>query len=283
MRGEKSPGKVIIDYVVMIIIACIFLFPLIWMIVSSMKPEKFIYSDMSNIHALLPSLHPNEWFQSYQKLFARFNVLNFLFNSIFYAVIVSVGSIVVNSMAGYAFAKFNFVGKKWLFGLLLSLLIVPVETMIITQFTVVHTLGIVNTRLAVILPLLANVFFIYLFRNFFKDVPNEIVESVQLDGGNYWTIFWRIMLPMSKPAIAAVGTLSFIASWNDYLWPLMVLTDTTKFPIQVAITNINTTQPVYTNQVMALLTVSTIPLIIVYILAQKYILQGLGGSGTGIK
>lgn len=91
------------------------------------------------------------------------------------------------------------------------------------------------------------------------------------------------MLPMSKPAIATVGTLSFIASWNDYLWPLMVLTDTKKFPLQVAITNINTTEPVFTNQVMAILTLSTIPLIIVYVLAQKYLLQGLGGSGTGIK
>ena len=88
---------------------------------------------------------------------------------------------------------------------------------------------------------------------------------------------------MSKPAIATVGVLSFIGSWNDYIWPLMVLTDRSKFSMQVAITTINTTQPVYINQVMAVLTISTIPLIIVYIVAQKYILQGLGGSGTGIK
>jgi fructooligosaccharide transport system permease protein len=248
-----------------------------------MKPESHIYSDMNSIRALLPSLHPNEWFQSYQKLFARFNVLQYLLNSIFYAVVVSIGAIIINAMAGYAFAKFKFVGKKFWFALLISLLIVPTETIIITQFTVVHALGIVNTRLAVILPLFANIFFIYLFRNFFMAVPDEIIESVKIDGANHWTIFFRIMLPMSKPAIAAVGTLAFIGSWNDYLWPLMVLTDTDKFPLQVAITNINTTQPVYTSQVMAILTVSTIPLIIIYIFAQKYLLQGLGGSGTGIK
>ena len=280
---NKKYGKVFLDYFFMIIIACIFIFPLIWMITSSMKPEKFIYDDMSSIRALLPSFHPAQWFQSYHKLFTRFNILQYLSNSILYSVIISAGSVLVNSMAGFAFAKFNFNGKKFLFALLLALLIIPVETIIITQFTIVHSLGIVNTRFAVILPLIGNVFFIYLFRNFFKDVPDEIVESVKLDGANYWTIFWRIMLPMSKPAIATVGTLSFIASWNDYLWPLMVLTDTNKFPIQVAITNINTTQPVFTNQVMALLTLSTVPLIIVYVLAQKYILQGIGGSGTGIK
>ncbi|HAQ5058596.1 TPA: carbohydrate ABC transporter permease, partial [Enterococcus faecium] len=123
----------------------------------------------------------------------------------------------------------------------------------------------------------------YLFRNFFIAIPEEIIESAKLDGANIVKIFFHIMLPMSKPAIATVGVLSFISSWNDYIWPLMVLTDSSKFSMQVAITTINTTQPVYINQVMAVLTIATIPLIIVYIVAQKYILQGLGGSGTGIK
>ncbi|WP_454920038.1 carbohydrate ABC transporter permease, partial [Abiotrophia defectiva] len=114
-------------------------------------------------------------------------------------------------------------------------------------------------------------------------IPEEIIESARIDGAGIVRIFFRIMLPMSKPAIATVGVLSFISCWNDYIWPLMVLTDSSKFSMQVAITTINTTQPVYINQVMAVLTISTIPLILVYVLAQKYILQGLGGSGTGIK
>ncbi|MDP4552624.1 carbohydrate ABC transporter permease [Alkalihalobacillus macyae] len=279
----SKPVKRIIEYSFLILLASIFIFPLIWMIASSMKPEGDIYVDMGSIQSFFPSMNPSEWFQTYQELFERFAVLKYVFNSVIYAVIVTAGSILVNAMAGYAFAKFKFTGKKFLFGLLLSLLIVPMETLIITQFTVAHELGILNTRMAVVLPMLANMLFIYLFRNFFKAVPDEIIESVKLDGANYWTIFWKIILPMSKPAIATVGTLSFIASWNDYLWPLMVLTDTEKFPLQVAITNINSTPPVYTNQVMAILTLSTIPLIIVYIVAQKYLLQGLGGSGTGIK
>lgn len=276
-------GKKIMEYGLLLLLASIFIFPLIWMIVSSMKPEGAIYLDLNSVKALLPSFHLSDWFTTYKELFSRFNILQYVGNSLLYAVMVTIGSVIVNGMAGYAFAKFQFKGKKILFGLLLVLLIVPAETIIITQFTVAHGLGILNSRLAVVLPMLASMFYIYLFRNFFMAVPDEIIESVKLDGANNWTIFWRIMLPMSKPAIATVGTLSFIGSWNDYLWPLMVLTDTTKFPLQVAITNINTTQPVYTNQVMAILTISTIPLIIVYIIAQKYILQGLGGSGTGIK
>ncbi|WP_117170305.1 carbohydrate ABC transporter permease [Paraliobacillus sediminis] len=272
-----------LEYFLLILLACIFIMPLIWMIVSSMKPEAEIYLDMGGIRSVLPSLDYSKWFLTYKELFSRFNVPQYVLNSLIYAVTITVGSIVVNAMAGFAFAKFEFRGKKILFGILLVLLIVPIETIIITQFTVAHTLGILNTRLAVVLPMMGNLFFIYLFRNFFKAVPDEIIESVKLDGANNWIIFWKIVLPMSKPAVATVGTLSFIASWNDYLWPLMVLTDTEKFPLQVAIANINTTDPVYTNQVMAILTISTIPLIIVYILAQKYILQGIGGSGTGIK
>lgn len=272
-----------LEYFLLILLACIFIMPLIWMIVSSMKPEAEIYLDMGGIRSVLPSLDYSKWFLTYKELFSRFNVPQYVLNSLIYAVTITVGSIIVNAMAGFAFAKFEFRGKKILFGILLVLLIVPIETIIITQFTVAHTLGILNTRLAVVLPMMGNLFFIYLFRNFFKAVPDEIIESVKLDGANNWIIFWKIVLPMSKPAVATVGTLSFIASWNDYLWPLMVLTDTEKFPLQVAIANINTTEPVYTNQVMAILTISTIPLIIVYILAQKYILQGIGGSGTGIK
>lgn len=275
--------KKVIEYTFLIFLACIFIFPLVWMIVSSTKPEADIYLDINNLKALLPSMDISQWLQAYKDLISRFDIFQYVFNSLFYAIVITIGSIVINGMAGYAFAQFEFKGKKILLGLLLLLLVIPAETIIITQFTMAHNLGILNTRLAVVLPMMANMFFIYLFRNFFKAVPKEIIESVKLDGANYWTIFWRIMLPMSKPAVATVGTLSFIASWNDYLWPLMVLIDSSMFPLQVAITNINTTQPVYTNQVMAILTMSTIPLIIVYIVAQKYILQGLGGSGTGIK
>ena len=223
------------------------------------------------------------WFKTYEEVLQRFSIVTYMANSVFYAVTFAVGSILINSLAGFAFARINFTGKKWLFGFLLALLIIPGEMMLIPQFTIINALGLVNSRLAVIIPGLASVFNIYLFRNFFIAIPEEIIESARIDGAGIVRIFFRIMLPMSKPAIATVGVLSFISSWNDYIWPLMVLTDSSKFSMQVAITTINTTQPVYINQVMAVLTISTIPLILVYVLAQKYILQGLGGSGTGIK
>lgn len=275
--------KTIITYILLSILAFLFIFPLLWMISSSMKPEANIYTEIGSIKALLPSFTISDWFTAYKSLFSRFNISVYVINSLIYATIVAIGAIFVNALAGYAFAKFEFKGKKLIFLMLLALLVIPTEALIINQFTVIHKLGLVNTRIAVMLPLFANVFFIYLFRNFFMAVPDAIIESAKIEGATNWMIFWKIMLPMSKPAIATVGTLAFLASWNDYIWPLMILTDSEKYPLQVAITNINATNPVYTNEVMAILTVSTIPLIIVYIFAQKYLTQGLGNSGTGEK
>lgn len=280
---KKIGPLTIIEYVALILLACLFIFPMLWMIVSSMKSEADVFNNLTSFKAFLPSLNPANWFKTYQEVIERFSIGTYLFNSLFYGTTFAIGSILVNSLAGFAFAKINFSGKKIIFGILLALLIVPMETILIPQFTIVNSLGLVNTRIAVILPAMASAFNIYLFRNFFIAIPEEIIESAKLDGASIVKIFFSIMLPMSKPAIATVGVLSFIGSWNDYIWPLMVLTNKSKFSMQVAITTINTTQPVYINQVMAVLTISTIPLIIVYIVAQKYILQGLGGSGTGIK
>lgn len=272
-----------LEYILLTLLAFLFLFPMVWMVVSAMKPEADVYGNLTSWKAFLPSLNPANWFKPYQEILERFSIFTYLGNSIFYSTTFALGSILINAFAGYAFARIDFSGKKILFGFLLALLIIPAETVLIPQFTIVNALGLVNNRLAVIIPGLASIFNIYLFRNFFIAIPEEIVESARMDGANIIQTFFRIMLPMSKPAVATVGVLSFISSWNDYIWPLMVLTDTNKFSMQVAITTINTTQPVYINQVMAVLTISTIPLIIVYIVAQKYIVQGLGGSGTGIK
>lgn len=270
-------------HILSILLALLFIFPLVWMIVSSMKPEAEIFNDMGTINAFLPSLNPADWIASYQSVFDRFNIFRYVFNSLFYAASVTLGSIIVNSLAGYAFATINFKFKKVLFGLMIALLVIPGETIMITKFVVTQELGIINTPLAVILPLIASPLYIYMFSVFFRAISTELQEAALLEGASKFKIYWKIMLPMSKPAIATVGTLSFIMSWNDYIWPLMVLTDSQAYPLQVAITNINNTNPVYMNQVMAILTISTIPLIIIYVFFQKHLVQGLGSTGTGVK
>lgn len=273
----------ILYFVLTFLLAVLFIFPLVWMVASSLKPEKDVFEQLGTWRSFLPSSNLVEWFAPYKEISSRFNLLRYVGNSIFYATCVTIGSILVNSLAGYAFAKFEFRGKKFLFALMLALLVIPAETIMITKFSIVQRLGILNTRFAVILPALSAPLFIYMFRQFFRAVSDEILEAAKIEGASHFRIFWNIMLPLSKPAIATVGTLSFIGSWNDYIWPLMVLTNTNDFPLQVAITNINNTQPTYTNQIMAMLTISTIPLIIIYVFFQKYLVQGLGSTGTGVK
>lgn len=272
-----------LNIILSILLMLLFVFPLVWMIASSMKDEASIFKQMGSINSFLPSSNIGKWFEPYKDVSQRFNLLNYVMNSLFYAFCVTLGSIIINALAGYSFAKFNFYGKKMIFNVMIALLVIPAEAIIITKFSIVQNLGLINTRLAVILPSLSAPLYIYMFTQFFKAVPEDIIEAAKMEGASYFKIFYTIMLPLSKPAIATVGTLSFIGSWNDYIWPLMVLTDTSDFPLQVAITNINNTQPTYTNQIMAMLTISTIPLIVIYVFFQKYLVQGLGKSGTGVK
>lgn len=279
----RKKFHVIWTTVLITILALFFLFPLIWMIVSSMKPESQIYSNISNFKAFLPSNNISDWGKAYAGIFQRFPIMRYILNSVFYATSVTVGSIVVNALAGYGFAKFNFTGRKLLFGLLIALLVIPGTTLLIQQFQVAKTIGILNTPLAVILPGMSSPFYIYMFRNAFAAIPDSVTEAAELDGASNLRIFWNILLPMTLPTVATVGTLSFIGSWNDYVWPLMVLTNSNQFPLQVAIANINSTNPVYMNQVMAILTISTVPLVLVYIFFQKYLTQGMGSAGNGDK
>lgn len=269
--------------VLITLIALFFLFPLVWMIASSMKSEAEIYKNMTSWKAFLPSANINEWFGAYAQLFKRFPIMHYILNSVTYALCLTAGSLVINGLAGYGFAKFKFTGNKILFSILIAMMVIPGATLIIQQFQIAKNMGLLNTILAVVLPGMASPFYIYMFKNAFEAIPESVSEAAAMEGAGSFRIFWNILLPMAKPTIATVGTLAFIGSWNDYVWPLMVLNDSSQFPLQVAITNVNVTQPVYMNQVMAILTISTIPLVLVYIFAQKYLVQGLGSAGNGDK
>ena len=173
----------IIYFILTILLAMLFVFPLVWMVASSMKSEKAVFEQLGTWQSFLPSMDPREWFQPYKEISTRFNLFQYIGNSIFYATCVTLGSILVNSLAGYAFAKFEFKGKKILFALMLALLVIPGETIMITKFSIVQKLGLLNTRLAVILPALSAPLFIYMFRQFFKAVSNEILEAANEHAG----------------------------------------------------------------------------------------------------
>ncbi len=268
-----------LKYLFLTALAILFVAPLVWMIMNSMKPENTVFKDMSSLATFLPSRNPSEWFTAYSKLFARFHVIRPVANSLLYASLTVIGSLIVNSMAGYALSRYNFPLKNLILTGIIALLIVPLENTTIPLFTIIHRLKLTNTYFGLLLPSITNVFVIYLFKQFFDTIPKEYEEAGQIDGASTLAIFLKVIVPLSKPIYATAAVMTFVWSWNDYVWPLMVMTDDKKYPVQVAINVIFNTQPVFTDQAMAALTIATIPMIIIYATMQKYVTQGLAGVG----
>jgi len=270
-------------YLFMFFLAFIFLVPTIWMFVSSLKPVARIYSDLSSFNALLPPLDlpMSEWITPYKEVFARFNLFRGIKNSLIYGTILVTVNLLFNSMCAYALAKFNFPLKNLWLMMIILILIVPMETGIVPLFVIVNRIGLEGTILGLLAPTIGNVFNVFLFRQFFIEIPKELEEAALIDGSGRLKIYFRIILPLSKPIFATVAILTFIGSWNDYVWPLLMFTDMEKMPLQVILNVLNNTEPVHENQVMAALTIATIPIILIYALFQKHIVQGI--SHTGIK
>lgn len=206
-----------------------------------------------------------------------------MINSIFYSSMIAIGNVIISSLAGYALAKYHFPGKKLIMGLVIGLVIVPIETTIIPLYTIMHNLGLTGTILAIIIPPIISVYNIFLFRQFFIGLPKEVEEAAMVDGASKFKIYTHVIMPMSKPIVATVATLAFIGGWNDYIWPIMVLPAPTGdgwplYPIQAALNTIQQVQTVTQGQILASLTLTTIPLLIIYIMAQKYIVEGFTSS-----
>lgn len=283
MRIPLKYLKPTLYYLMMFLLAFLFLFPLLWMVVSSLKPNEMIFSQLNSFKSfLIPfNLPINQWFDAYREVFGRFNLVKAIGNSFMYGSIIVIIGALVNSMAAYALAKLKFPGKKIILSIIVLILIVPMETGIVPLFVIVNKLNLVNSIPGLVAPAIGNVFNIFLFRQFFMNLPDELEEAALIDGAGRLKIFFSIIVPLSKPIIATVSILTFIGSWNDFLWPVLIFTDNARMPLQVILNVLNNTEPVYTNQVMAALTISTIPIILVYAFFQKYIVEGI--SHTGIK
>lgn len=260
----------------------LFLFPTVWMFVSSTKSVAEISREIGTIHSFIPDfINMSSWLDPYKEMFSRFNFGLHFFNSVLYSCVIVFGSLLVNSLAGYALATFDIPFKKYITATLLILIIFPFQSVLIQIFIIINEMNLTNTVWGLALPHIGSAFNIYLFMVFFKKIPKELRESAYMDGASDWQIFTKIAVPMSKPIFMTIGILVFVGSWNDYVWPLMIFTETNKYPLSVAVNIMNETKPIYLNQVMAGLTVTTIPILFVYIFGQKYIMPQ--NSTTGIK
>ena len=282
-KSKKDIYAKIIYYVFGVCLSLAFLFPILYMIAASTKDESTIVHHAGTIMMFVPDFsNIGHIFDNYQVLFGEYNVGRYALNSFLYAIIVIVLNILINGLAAYAIAKLRFPGKRFFNFIILFLIVVPVETSMIPLYSICKTmLGLKQSLsvFAIILPASISIFNIFLFIQFFSSIPKDYEEAARMDGANTIMVFFKVILPLSKPILATVAVFCFIGVWNDYLWPTMVLTDTNMFPIQAALSTIQTIPEITTGQVMASLVVTSLPIFVIYILAQKYIVKGFGAGG----
>jgi multiple sugar transport system permease protein/fructooligosaccharide transport system permease protein len=260
------------------IVALLFVSPLLWMIAASLKPEAKIFSDMSSIKTFWPT---GASLTNYIEVFTRVNMLKFILNSLFYVLMIVVFDLIVNSLCGYALAKLEFKGKNLLLTVVISLMVLPTEAIILPMYREVASLGWTNTWAGLIVPFVGKCFSIYMFRQFFIDIPDELLEAAAIDGSGPVRTFLTIVMPISGTVYATIFILDFVSHWNDFMWPMLVVTGEELRTIQLAIQTFFGSKPIHYGAIMASLTVSAIPMLIMFVMLQKYYVEGI--ASTGIK
>jgi multiple sugar transport system permease protein len=260
----------------LVVLALVTLFPLAWMVsVSVMAPGEASTSPPPMLPAS-PSL------DSYRELFARGHIARNLVNSVGLALAATVLSLAFNVTAGYAFAKLRFAGRDLTWKLLLGVMLVPAQVAMIPLFLMLKQVGLVNSYVGVLIPSLANVFGIFLVRQYALAIPDEILEAARIDGAGEWRIFRSVVLPVLRPILVTLAIFAFLGSWNDFLWPLIVLADDSRQTLPIAIAALSREHAGDNELMMAGSVVTIVPVLAVVLALQRYYIQGLlSGSVKG--
>ncbi len=247
-------------------------FPFIWMVFASVKPR-------SESVAYPPHLLPqNPTFEFFQQLFVELDFGRYLVNTLAIVLISMVG-LVLMAACGYGFAKFAFPGRDALFFLVLVTMMIPVQVTMIPTYLILNGMKLTNTLVGIALPTLVSGFSIFLFRQFMSTIPTEVIEAARIDGAGEWGIFFRIILPMSRPILAVQVVLTFIAGWNSFLWPLIIANDQKLYTLSVGVALLNQQLATNPSLQMAASTLMVVPILIVFIVFQRYVVQGFALSG----
>ena len=264
----------------LIVLSLFFLFPVIWMLANSFKPDAQITADMNTAAAFIPPALNGSFFDNYISILTNTGFLRYMLNTLFYAAVLIVLGVIVNGLAGYALAKIKFpFRERWLLMIML-LMIVPMETIITIHFLFVAKLGLLNTVIGYILPMIVNPFNIFLFRQVFISLPDDIYEAAQLDYCSPIKYFFTMVLPMSKSVVATVSVFTFLNVWNDYLWPSLVFTSSDLLTAQIGLNAITSNENTTMGQTLAVITLITIPVIIIYSFFSKQIVEGVVSTGS---
>lgn len=272
-KRQERNGKIIV-YIVLILVSLLLLAPLIWMLSTSLKP-------MNEIVRFPPTILPETvvW-QNYLDTIQSFPFFKYMGNTLFITFFVVLGNVFSNSFIAYGFAKIEFPFKKVLFALVLATMMVPGFVTMIPQYILFTRIGWVGTYLPLIVPaFFGSAFNIFLLRQFYLAINNELIEAAKIDGANHLYIWSHLMIPLTKPALITVGIMSFNGAWNDFLGPLLYITEEDMYTLQIGLQSFSNQSTTQWNYLMAGATLVLIPSILLFFFAQKYFIEGMDLTG----
>ncbi|WP_392672355.1 carbohydrate ABC transporter permease [Streptomyces sp. LN785] len=275
VKGNRNPKRLLV-YVLLSAGLLIMSAPFLWMALSAFKTS-------SELSASPPVWIPTEWtLDNFRDLLDKLDLPLYFMNSVIVAVLVTVSNLVFCSMLGYALAKLRFVGRNKIFGVVLGALMVPGNLMLLPLFVLMSKLHLIDSYAGLVLPFAAGAFGVFLMRQFMQAIPDELLEAARMDGAGEWYIFWRIVMPLVKPALATLSIFTFLGSWNNFVWPLIATNDPDKYTLPVALATFATDPNKAggsNGMLMAGAFLVVLPVLILFIALQRHFTQGIATAG----
>ena len=271
-RPRWTPGRIAMLLVALVLVV-LWLLPLAWAVATSLKPES------ETTRTPLRWIGSEITLDAYRKVWEAGDLGQWMLNSAYVSVMTTLLTVVLCAMAAYGFARTEFRGRKVLYALVLAGIMVPPQVLMAPLFAEMVALGLVDTYWGVILPQVAVPAMVFILVRFFEGVPRELEEAAYVDGAGRWRVFWQIVLPLSRPILAAVAIFTFIQTWNNFLWPFLVTTDPNGMTLPVGLVNVQSTYGVRYAQIMASLVIAGLPLLVVFALFQRQIVRGVAHTG----
>ncbi|MEV5481874.1 MULTISPECIES: carbohydrate ABC transporter permease [Streptomyces] len=267
-----TPGRICL-LAVALLLAAVWLLPLAWAVATSLKPEG------ETTKTALEWIGSKVTFEAYAKVWESGDLLRWTVNSFYISVMTTLLTVVLCAMAAYGFTRTEFRGRKLLYGVVLAGIMVPPQVLMAPLFLQMVQLGLVDTYWGVILPQVAVPAMVFILVKFFQGVPRELEEAAFVDGAGRWRVFWTIVMPLSRPVLAAVAIFTFISTWNNFLWPFLVTTDPAGMTLPVGLVNVQSGFGTRYAQIMASLVIAGLPLVFVFMLFQRQIVRGIAHTG----
>ena len=259
-------------FAILLVLTILWLIPLAWALDTALKPE--------NETTIIPLTWLSSHFtsQAFASTLSSSDLPRWYFNSILTSAVISLVTVVLASMAAYAFSRIPFRGRGVLFWIILAGIMIPGQVLIVPLFALMQSLGLVDTYPGIILPQIASPFAVFIFKQFFDGIPHDYDEAAMMDGASRLRVYWQVLMPLARPAIATVAILTFVASWNNFIWPFIVITDTKMMTIPVGLATVQTSYGIRYAQIMASALLGGLPAVIVFLFFQRQIVEGLAGG-----